>query len=27
MPEAICIEQIVAQVAELGRINHMQTTA
>jgi hypothetical protein len=27
MPEAICIEQIVAQVAELGRINHMETTA
>lgn len=27
MPEAIFIEQIVAQVAELGRINQMETTA
>ncbi len=27
MPETIFIEQIVAQVAELGRINHMETTA
>jgi hypothetical protein len=25
MPEDIFIDQIVAQVAELGRINHMET--
>ena len=27
MPEAIFIEHIVAQVAELGRINHVEATA
>jgi hypothetical protein len=27
MPEAIFIEQIVAQVAALGRINQLETTA
>mgnify|MGYP001227068562 CR=1 FL=1 len=27
MPEAICIDQIVAHVAELGRINQVETSA
>jgi hypothetical protein len=27
IPEVICIEQIIAQVAELGRINHLETPA
>jgi hypothetical protein len=27
MPEEIFIDQIVAQVAELGRINHMETVS
>ncbi len=27
MPEAILIDQIVAQVAELGRINHVENVA